>query len=166
MYVQNDIPFKVLDFANTNIGSFWTEVHSSCKSSSSVVIGFLYKHPKYTSKWFEDFCKLVASVWPLGKEILLFGDINIDLLNINHSNWQNKTRSYNLSQCITLPTRITHSSRILIDHIYSFNPSLLIEICIPCTGVSDVTCVTWSKKKMSKYQEDNIHQIHFGHLND
>ena len=32
MYVQNDIPFKVLDFANTNIESLSIEVHSSCKN--------------------------------------------------------------------------------------------------------------------------------------
>ena len=148
MYIQNDIPFKVLDFANTNIESLWIEVRTSCKSSSSIVIGFLYRHPKCTSKWFDDFCELMDSVWLLGKEILLLGDFNIDLLNVNHSNWQNITRSYNLSQCITRPTRITHSSRTLIDHIYSSNQSSLIEICIPCIGVSDhyATCVTWSKK--------------------
>ena len=164
MYVQNDIPFKVLDFVNTNIESLWIEVHSSCKSSSSIVIGFLYRHPKCTSKWFDDFCELMDSIWLLGKEILLLGDFNINLLNVNHSNWQNITRSYNLSQCITLPTRITHSSRTLS---YSSKPSSLIEMCIPCIGVSDhyTTCVTWSKK-ISKYQEENIYQLHFGHLKD
>ena len=100
------------------------------------------------------------SVWLLGKEILLLGDFNIDPLNVNHSNWQNITRSYNLSQCITRPTRITHSSRTLIDHIYSSNPSSLIEICIPCIGVSDhyAACVTWSKKnfKIPRRQHTSI----------
>ena len=160
MYVQIDIPFKVLDFANTNIESLWIEVYSSCKSSSSFVIGFLYRYPKCISKWFDDFCELMDSVWLLGKEILLLGDFNIDLLNVSHSNWQNITRSYNLSQCTTLPTRITHSSRTLIDHIYSSNPSSLIEICIPCICVSDqyATCVIWSKKnfKIPRRQHTSI----------
>ena len=59
MYVQNDIPFKIINFANTNIESLWIEVHSFCKSSSSVVIGFLYRHPQCTSKWFDNFCELM-----------------------------------------------------------------------------------------------------------
>ena len=87
MYIQNDIPFKVLDFANTQIESLRIEVHSSCKSSSSVVIGFPYRHPKCTSKWFDDFCELMDSVWLLRKEIFLLGDFNNDVLNVNHSNW-------------------------------------------------------------------------------
>ena len=100
------------------------------------------------------------SVWLIGKEILLLGDFKKDLLNVNHFNWQNITRSYNLSQCITLPTRIIHSSRTLNDHIYSSNSSSLIEICIPCIGVSDhcTTCVTWSKDnfKIPRRQHTSI----------
>ena len=92
--------------------------------------------------------ELKESVRFLGKHILLLEDFNNDLLNVNQSDWQNITRNNDLSQCITLPTRITSSSRTKLEHIYSSNPSSLTEIYLPCIDVSDhhTTFVTWSKK--------------------
>ena len=74
-----------------------------------LLLVILYRHPKCTSKWFDNFYELMDSVWLSGKEILLLGEFNIDLLNVNHYNWQNIIRSYNLSQCITLLNRNLHT---------------------------------------------------------
>ena len=98
----------------------WIEVQSSCMSSSSAVIGFLYRYPKRSLKWFDEYFELMDSVW-------LLGDLNTDLLKVDHLNWQNITRSYILFQCITLPTRITYRFSILINHIYIFVQPVVIN---------------------------------------
>ena len=157
MYVQNYIPLKLLGFAYTNIESFWIVLVSLPRQ---LLLVFFIDTQNVPQNVFTFFYDLMDSVWLLVKEILLLGDFNIDLLNFNHSNWQRISRNYNLYQCITLPTRITHSSRTLIDQIYSSNPSSLVEMCIPCIDVSDhyVTCVTWSKKnfKIPRRQHTSI----------
>ena len=75
------------------------------------------------------------------------GDFNIDLSKANKS-WTETFSLFNLSQIIDSPTRVTPSSRTLIDHIYSSTPSHIQEICVPELGVRDnyPVCCTWSKK--------------------
>ena len=46
------------------------------------------------------------------------GDLNIDLLKTVPSRWTGILNSYNLTQIINQPTRITSATSTLIDHIY------------------------------------------------
>ena len=87
------------------------------------------------------------SVWLDSKGIILMGDFNIDLSKVSKSRTQTFSL-FNLSQIINCPTCITPSSRTLIDHIYSSNPSHIHEICVPVTGVIGhyPVCCRWSKK--------------------
>ena len=84
------------------------------------------------------------SIW---LESILMGDFNIDLSKASKS-WTETFSLFNLSQIIDSPTRVTPSSRTLIDHIYSSTPSHIQEICVPELGVRDnyPVCCTWSKK--------------------
>ena len=52
-----------------------------------------------------------------GKDIILLGDFNIDLLN-RKSEWDSIISLFNLQQIIQDPSRITDSSRTLIGYIY------------------------------------------------
>ena len=55
---------------------------------------------------------------------------------------------FNLSQTLSSPTRVTPSSKTLIDHIYSTDIAHILETCVPVIGVSDhyPICCTWSNK--------------------
>ena len=123
----------------------WFEV--KLKKSSPILVGFLYRNPSEPANWADKVVCLMDAVWLESKEIILMGDFNIDLSKANKS-WTQTYSLFNLSQIINCPTRVTPSSRALIDHIYSSNPSHIHEICIPVTGVSDhyPVCCTWSKK--------------------
>ena len=82
-----------------------------------------------------------------GKEIILLGDLNIDLLRQN-APWTNMINMYHLRQVITRPTRVTASSESLIDHIYVTDVNNVIEHCVPASACSDhyPVCLTWSRK--------------------
>ena len=71
-----------------------------------------------------------------GKEIILLGDLNIDLLRQN-APWTNMINMYHLRQVITRPTRVTASSESLIDHIYVTDVNNVIEHCVPASACSD-----------------------------
>ena len=110
---------------------------------------FLFIGKEQTSKlgWYIFFIFMMDSVWLESKEIILMGNFNIDLSKANKS-WTETFSLFNLSQIIDSPTRVTPSSRTLIDHIYSSTPSHIQEVCVPVFGVSDLypVCCTWSKK--------------------
>ena len=66
------------------------------------------------------FEQLFETVFNEGKEIILLGDLNKDLLNPNaHREWLVLTESQGLSQLATQPTRDTTNTSTLIDHIHS-----------------------------------------------
>ena len=147
IYVQNNISCKIRsDLSHSKIESVWLEMHFNNKSTHSILVGFIYRHPKSLSSWYDDFCEMMDTVWLSGQEVLLLGDLNIDLFQ-THSQWRSIIRAYNLNQCVTLPTRVTSKSSTLIDHIYSSDITCLREVCVPSIGISDhnAVCVTWNK---------------------
>ena len=148
IYIQNNVSFKLrYDLCHPGVEMQWIEINSVKNSTDLLFIGFLYRHPKSNSKWYDDFCEMMDNVWLNQKEILIMGDFNIDLLKFC-SNWQNIFTSYNLTQCVTIPTRVTSTCSTLLDHVYSSNISYIREICVPTVGCSDhnAICVTWCKK--------------------
>ena len=148
IYIQHNILYKVRhDLSPPDIESIWIEIRTHDKSSDSLLLGFIYRHPKSNSLWFDNFSAMMDTFWLLNKEMLFLGDMNIDLIQ-SHSKWHNIINSYNLRQCVTVPTRVTSKTCTLIDHIYSSNVSSITEICVPPIGISDhnAICVTWMKK--------------------
>ena len=107
------------------------------------------------------------------KEIIIMGDFNIDLLK-THASWRLIYEQYCLQQVIDIPTRITATSKTLLDHIYVTNKENIIEMCSPVCGRSDhnAVCITWAKQGIiipkvgyktiqyrcfSKFNEDSFH---------
>ena len=86
-------------------------------------------------------------VWLESKEIILMGDFSIDLSKANKT-WTDVFSLFNISQTVSTPTRVTPSSKTLIDHIYSTDVAHILETCVPVIGVSNhyPICCTWSKK--------------------
>ena len=75
-----------------------------------------------------------------GKPIILMGDFNIDLLKESHAKntWTGMYSTFELKQTVSEPTRITSTSKTLIDHIYISNK--LSEHCtcqVVHLGISD-----------------------------
>ena len=146
VYINEHVSFKRLTrYEEYGIECVWLEV--KMKKSSPILVGFLYRNPSEPANWVDKFVCMMDSVWLESKEIILMGDFNIDLSKANKL-WTETFSLFNLSQIIDSPTRVTPSSRTLIDHIYSSTPSHIQEVCVPVLGVSDhyPVCCTWSKK--------------------
>ena len=129
----------------------------SCRKNS--IIGVIYRSPSFPS--IQDFndtlSQLLDRITLENKNIILTGDINIDLLKSNSNrlatNYLDMMMSHNLIPCITLPTRITQSTASLIDHIFT---NVIPKNSTAGTLISDITdhfsnfiLIDISKQKLS-----------------
>ena len=79
-----------------------------------------------TQHWLETIESLLTDIITIWDGLLiLMGDTNIDLMKVSDSvtkSYNDILQSCNLQQDITKPTRITQSSKTLIDHVISNKP--------------------------------------------
>ena len=116
----------------------------------------------------------IEQLTPPPGDILLVGDINVDLLrpSVNRNNISNFEQDFSLTQLITWPTRITLHSQTLIDHLYISNPELYHHHATINPGLSHHSLIFTSRKKgkITKERETrfirsykNFDQIAFDH---
>ena len=90
---------------------------------------------------------LIESVLLENKEIIILGDFNKDLLNLNINNaWSNFITSFGLRQLITEPTRATNTTKTLIDHVYVSNEENVSSACVKKLGISDHYSIACNRK--------------------
>ena len=95
------------------------------QKQKNVLVGCIYKHPSMDIKEFNDdfMNQLFEKLNKEDKEIFLMGDFNIDLMTIdddpNITNYFDIITSNLFIPHIIYPTRITPTSKTLIDNIFS-----------------------------------------------
>ena len=90
----------------------------------NIVVGCIYKHPKMPVNTFNSnfLSPLLQTLDKEKKTIVLLGDFNIDLLKLTGcivSNFLDILGSYQILPKILLLTRITETSKTLIDNIFT-----------------------------------------------
>ena len=144
VYISKTMTFKQLtSLEKHNVETIWLEI--SLKKTKPLVLAFIYRHPDEPVNWYERFNNMMETAPLAEREIILFGDFNINLLK-KHLNWEDTYKNLGLTQLIDTPTRL--AARTLIDHIYVNNTQNIIETCVPHSGCSDhlPLCLTWLRK--------------------
>ena len=168
LYCAKSVNYKRLtNLENFNVESIWVEIY--VKHCKPVIIGFLYRNPAEKADWVDGFNLMMDAATFDSKELILFGDFNIDLLNPN-KNWSIVYATQGLEQIIDRPTRVTKNTATLIDHVYVNTKSNINEVCSVPTGCSDHSsvCITWHKKgvKIPKTGHKEIYYRCFTHFNE
>ena len=94
------------------------------KKKKNVLIGCIYRHPCMSIEEFNDeyMLPLLEKASKENKPLILLGDFNINLLKSDTdnsvSNFLDILGSFSLLPQIILPTRITNTSKTLIDNIF------------------------------------------------
>ena len=146
LYYNQSVTMKRLfHLENFHVESIWVEI--KLKHSKPLIIGYIYRNPAERLDWFDNFTIMMDAVTLENKEFMLLGDFNIDLLK-PQTQWAHLYQMFNLHQLIDKATRITETSKTLIDHIYVLSKHNIIETCSPISGCSDHSpvCITWLKK--------------------
>ena len=121
--IRNDILFPVEK--QHQYDCLFIEVHSESNKEKNTILGVIYRSPNFNNitEFTENLKLLIEQINDENKNIVIAGDLNIDLLkagkNVNSSHLLDMMISNNLIPHITLPTRVTHSTATLIDHVYS-----------------------------------------------
>lgn len=104
------------------------------------VVGIVYRPPNSS---FVDFLgsmeEILLILSNLHLKSYVMGDFNINLLSINDNatNYINLFQSFNFTQTITKPTRVTNKSATLLDHIWTNDMENFIRSGIQYISISD-----------------------------
>ena len=130
VYVRDGILAKRRKDLETNdISCLWIEICP--KIGKSFLVGNMYRPPDSRIEFNDRFEEFIDVVSNQNKEFILLGDFNRNLLNPEiDRDWGNFTSSLGLTQLISEPTRVTHESQTLIDHIYTNNEETINSVYV------------------------------------
>ena len=110
-------------------------------SKTTVIVGSVYRHPSSILPEFKEaYLNSLKKIRKQNYIVLGHFNINYNKLSVAPASIANYTNSINLLACIQIvdkPTRITNSTRSIIDHIYA-NQDLLINI-YPSVNTYDIS---------------------------
>ncbi len=134
IFVRNDLSATLLPTHTINrptgVEDVWITLQ--LRKLPSVIIGFLYRHPKASFESFEYIQDILRSICLRKKTFYLLDDINDDYTCTN-SKLRNIIATTRLSQIIETPIRITANSTTLLDFIFTNNPNTVIASEVnPC----------------------------------
>ena len=141
--------------------SIWVEI--VYPHSKNVLLGFIYRSPSESvSEWYDPFETMIIRARETSLHTIILGDFVIDLLRESGSQHLcDLMSSYGMEQLVDKPTRITDTSRTLIDHIYVSNSSYVSEVCISSLSLSDHFPVGLTWKKGNSTPPGGHKQIHY-----
>ncbi|CAC5371646.1 unnamed protein product [Mytilus coruscus] len=140
-----------------DIESIWVEIIFD--HQKPILLGNIYRPPNSNAKWITKFESMLTNVDIEDKEKIILGDFNIDLASRKiPAKWSHLKNIFNLSQIVSVPTRVTQTSSTLVDHIYSNKPDNIHFFSVPKYSISDhyPVCISHkrglkSKKKIHEY---------------
>ena len=110
----------------------------------------VYRPPSSAPEFFVAFEKMIKMIDDENKELHILGDLNCSMSK-NATNQPTKTpneilETYQLSQLITEPTRITANSCTQIDHHITSTPEKIVRSGVMHTGISDHSLIYGIRK--------------------
>ena len=158
-YVHNAISNQVrrrMDLEYKEIESLWLEVKH--EKNTPLLICFLYRNPTCTAEWQIQFQNMIDNIPDKNHELLILGDFNIDLKKTQQS-WNSLTSLLGLSQLISDYTRVTKTTKTMIDHIYSRNIHRINNVKVIESGVSDHYLISCSYLKKVEKNSPKGHSL-------
>ena len=152
------MPFELRsDLECEDIEAIWFEM--KLDKQKPFLIGYIYWPPSSLASWKDKIEEILDRIFIENKETIIFGDFNYNFTNTgsNSSKWNNIINTFNLSQLITQPTRVTPSTSITVDHIYSNKPQNISYTAVPILSISDHFPVIYTKRTNKNIGKGPVH---------
>lgn len=149
----NSLMNNLYALQENSVEQLWIEIKLN---NRHIVIGVVYRPPNVHYSSLSSLDDSLSAFMPLSDEIILLGDLNINMLkpNLPAYNFLNDIlQTYNLKQIVTEPTRIANQTSSLIDiiastkiehitktgtvHMPTVSDHLLIYCCVECPVVKN-----------------------------
>ena len=152
LYYRNSLTCqRKKDVEISNIETLWSEV--TLPKSKPFLLCTIYRPPNVNSDWVDAFAEELSIAQTTSLEIIVMGDLNIDLLNCSNRKWLNLIQLFDLQQLISDPIRITNKTSALIDHLYCSNPENISDCFVSHHSISDHFPICFSRKINSKIKK-------------
>ena len=142
-YARKTYKVKVLDdisnISDNGLNQLW--INLQVRNLKSIVICTIYRPPDTPLTCFDTYLTpSLITTSLLNKPIYILGDGNCDMLKPDCRGaiaLTNVCHSFNVSQLVSRPTRVTKTTEALIDVIITSNPQQVIESDVLPSSVSD-----------------------------
>ena len=138
LYIRRDINYTRLDYVN-ELEAICVKVKVS--RNETLLSCVLYRPPNVPVEYFDQISCMMERAISDDVEMILLGDFNCDLcqdrLNSDAKHLSSLMTGFLCTQLVNVPTRVTMSSKSIIDHIYSTNPDKHIVTGVYKTFFSD-----------------------------
>ena len=149
IYIRSNLNFRIRkDLANKDLEFLLVEI--SKPRSKPFLVDTWYRPSSSPQESITLFEEIIDKIDVENLELYLLGDLNCNLLsntpNSNTTDLLNVFDIYNLSQTISEPTRITNTSRTLIDLCITNSPDKVKASDVLSIGISDHSLVYLIRK--------------------
>lgn len=158
LYVKSTLPCELRsDLEIEDIEAIWLEM--KLDKQKPLLIGYIYRPPSSLASWNDKIEETLEKIFIENKEMVIFGDFNYNFITTgsNNSKWNNIIDTFNLSQLITQPTRVTPTSSTTIDHIYSNQPQNISYTAVPILSISDHYPIIFTRRLNKNIKKGPVH---------
>ena len=154
LYFRNTINcIRKEELEISNIETLWSEV--TFPNSKPFLLCTVYRPPTASCSWIDLFEAELSIAQTTGFEIILMGDFNIDYTKCSNKKWLHLVELFDLKQMISTPTRVTHSTSSIIDHLYCSNTDHIYDCFVPHYSISDHFPICFTRKTSSKINKSS-----------
>lgn len=160
VYIVDCLPYSRRNDLESSISAFQS-VFIEIKGLKSIILGSFYRSPSYPSAQFIDYLESTLDKINAESKICVFGgDFNIDLLKHETvdtcSEFLNSLTSYGFLPFISLPTRITCTSRTLIDNFFCNDSSVIKLSTVILSDISDHLPILTSIDTRANFEKKSL----------
>ena len=140
LFIDELLNYRILEkISNKAFQALCAEI--TFENKKNVIYGILYRQHNSPERFQLYFDKCIEKFTSSGKDIVIMGDINIDLLKYESSNYSHDFLSSLQSCCLTpaidKPKHVCPTSATLIDNIFFNNPDKVMACGNLITDLSD-----------------------------
>lgn len=150
VYAKTKFKVSVLDtwsaVSEHNFQQLWLKVQ--CRKFRSFLLCTVYRPPDAPISFLEDLSKTVVDSLLQGVNVVILGDLNCDVLG-NGSDGRALSDfflRFTLAQKVKFPTRVTETSKSIIDVVLTTNESIISSCDVKVCAISDHNLVCMSMK--------------------
>lgn len=161
IYVKNNLcAVRRSDLDKSNVECLWIELKLTCKK---LLLCSIYRPPSAGTEYYNDILDVFEKALSENKVTVISGDLNFNFTN-DETLYNNPLHYienlYGLTQLITDFTRVTNSSRSIIDIIFTSDPSLHVTSGVYKICLSDhyltYTILGQSKPALEKQKHNKV----------
>ena len=145
LYIRDTVKYvRRAEYEVSEIETIWAEI--KLPHAKPFLVCTIYRPPSALNEWIDLFEEEISIAQTTGLEVIIMGDLNIDLKIPGNRKWKNLINLFDLKQLVQEPTRVTQTSATIIDHVYTSHPENIVNCIVSDLSLSDHFPICFTRK--------------------